>query len=116
MTAYVSIKKSIRFHSSGTEENFKERGTYYLLRDTRTYIYFSLKMEQTHHSPQIGPNSTFLKKNGGKICAKISPVGMKYCTGLYLGTSREKDEKEKITRVTKIGFTILFKCFFIHLL
>ncbi len=54
----------------------------------------------------MGPKSTFLKKNGGKICAKISPVGMKYCTGLYLGTPREKDEKEKITRVTKIGFTI----------
>jgi hypothetical protein len=98
MTAYVSIKKTIRFHSSGTEENFKERGT--LFPEGYSFLYyFSLKMEQTHHSPQMGPNSTFLKKNGGKICAKISPVGMKYCTGLYLGTPREKDEKEKNTRV-----------------
>jgi hypothetical protein len=57
----IRIKKSIRFHSSGTEENFKERGAL-LPEDARTYIYFSLKMEHTHHSPQMGPTSTFMKK------------------------------------------------------
>ncbi len=93
-------KKNIRLHSSGTEENFTERVT--LLPEGYSYLYyFSLKMEHTHHSPQKGPNSTFLKKNGGKICVKISPVGMKYCTGLYLGTSREKNEKEKLQGLPK---------------
>jgi hypothetical protein len=42
-----------------------------------------------------------MKKNGGKIYAKISPVGMKYCTGLYLGTPRERDEKEKLQGLQK---------------
>jgi hypothetical protein len=52
-------------------------------------------------------------KYGGKIVpsyfllsAKLSTFWMKYCTVLYLGTPRKKNEKEKSKRVTKIGFTI----------
>jgi len=77
------------------------------MRDARTYIYFSLKMEHTHNSPQMGPKSTFLKKKtGGKYSSNLS--FSTFLMNIYLGTSREKNEKEKTTilKTLIIGFTI----------
>ncbi len=69
------------------------------MRDTRTNIYFSLKMELTQHSPQMVPNSTFLKKKWGGGGGIFPSYGTNFDIlddKLNLGTPREKMKRKKL--------------------